>query len=158
MVVRASPRVSRALGVPHHKTVLYGAFVWVRRALNRSKRRFLAGRADGGEAFEARVSDLARGIGAAGKAGPRAGPPAGPAELAPSPAVAPGAAVQAAPSAGGGAPELSERALEERRAHADARLEQLRRVSPRAARSFPCRPPLFVSAQRTTDERYGVVG
>jgi hypothetical protein len=42
LTVRAHPRRSDALSVPHSKLVLCGAFVWTCRALSRQKRRFLA--------------------------------------------------------------------------------------------------------------------
>ena len=45
LTVRALPRRSSALSISHSKSVLYGAFVWARRALNRQKRRFLVRRA-----------------------------------------------------------------------------------------------------------------
>ena len=40
--VRARPERLSALSVSHSKSILYGAFVWVRRALNSPKRRFPA--------------------------------------------------------------------------------------------------------------------
>jgi hypothetical protein len=42
MTVRARPGRLSALGVSHSKLVFYGAFVWVRRALNGRKQRCLA--------------------------------------------------------------------------------------------------------------------
>ena len=43
--VRALPGRLRALSVFHSKSILYGAFVWARRALKHQKRRFPAPRA-----------------------------------------------------------------------------------------------------------------
>ena len=50
--VRARPWRSRALSVLRRESVLYGAFVWARRALSSQKRRFPA-RADHGVAEDA---------------------------------------------------------------------------------------------------------
>ena len=62
--VRAAPGRLSALGVFLCKSVLYGAFVWARRALNRQKRRFPA-RADPMSQVEALRSLLAgAGLGA----------------------------------------------------------------------------------------------
>ena len=40
--VRARPGRLSTIGVPHSKSILYGVFVWARRALNSPKRRFSA--------------------------------------------------------------------------------------------------------------------